>query len=356
MSQKSVDTLKRLKENMETGNLPLENFPQKDVLELIHNENQLWLSWAAGKLELYEKVYRADMDAAIRQGKKAVLLSKMQELIDDLERSPANLLGTEKRIKELEEAETFQQIAQYKEFARKIYDKYIPQLAVTEMPFTGKGVIYTVITGDYDVLREPTFIDENYDYICFTDNRQLVSPVWSIRYIEDEDNLDPIRLARKHKILCCDYLKEYDYSIYLDGKLQIKGDLRKMLTYYSKGSSMLCFPHHVRECAYKEAETCIILGKDAAEIILEQMRGYAVEGYPLNNGLIDSACLVRAHGDEQLQKVMKCWWQEVREKSRRDQLSIGYACWKNSFHYDLTDLFIYDNAYICKRRDREANY
>ena len=32
-----------------------------------------------------------------------------------------------------------------------------------------KKVIYTSIMGDYDVLEEPRFIPEGYDFICFTD-------------------------------------------------------------------------------------------------------------------------------------------------------------------------------------------
>ena len=65
---------------------------------------------------------------------------------------------------------------------------------------------------------------------------------------------------------------------------------------------MLCFPHFVRDCAYEEAIACIQYKKDNAQLILDQMQQYGDEGYPPRNGMIDSACLVRSHRSEELQK------------------------------------------------------
>ena len=38
----------------------------------------------------------------------------------------------------------------------------------------GKICVYTCITGDYDNLIQHTYIDKDYDYICFTDNQKLI--------------------------------------------------------------------------------------------------------------------------------------------------------------------------------------
>jgi len=99
----------------------------------------------------------------------------------------------------------------------------------------------------------------------------LRSEVWDIRIIEIEENLDKVRTARKYKILCHEFLKEYDYSIYVDGKIQIIGDVRKYMERYSKGSPMLCFPHFLRKCAYEEAAICMKAEKEAASVIMKQM-------------------------------------------------------------------------------------
>lgn len=243
----------------------------------------------------------------------------------------------------------------FKENARKAFENYKHRSDGKEKPFQGKGVIYTVITGGYDELNEPEYVDADFDYICFTDTPNMKSDVWKIVKIENPDGLDGTRLARKHKVLCHQYLSQYDYSIYVDGKLEIVGDFKKYIAEYSSGNTMLCFPHHVRDCIYAEANECIKLQKDNSEIINEQMQNYRNEGYPEHNGMIDSACLIRSHHDEKLKKVLECWWNEIKNHSRRDQLSFGYACWKNEYYYDISALYIYENEYIVKKRTWEIN-
>ncbi|MDE7250890.1 MAG: hypothetical protein K2N82_13635, partial [Lachnospiraceae bacterium] len=77
-----------------------------------------------------------------------------------------------------------------------------------------------------------------------------------------------------------------------------------------------------------------------------QIERYRNAGYPEHNGLIDSGILVRELKNERVIKVMETWWQEVLHGSKRDQLSFNYACWKNDFVYDSTDLYIYENKYV----------
>ena len=38
--------------------------------------------------------------------------------------------------------------------------------------------------------------------------------------------------------------------------------------------------------------------------------------------------LVRQNHDDKLNKVMEGWWNEIMTRSNRDQLSLGYICWK----------------------------
>ena len=85
-----------------------------------------------------------------------------------------------------------------------------------------KLAIYTAFTGDYDTLKQPEFIDENCDYICFTDNPNLESDLWTIIQM-DESILDNNRKAKQYKLLPHKYLKDYKYSFWLDGTFKIKG-------------------------------------------------------------------------------------------------------------------------------------
>ena len=69
-----------------------------------------------------------------------------------------------------------------------------------------KIAIYTAFTGDYDTLKQPEFIDENCDYICFTDNPDLESDLWTIIQME-ESVLDNNRKAKQYKLLPHKYLR-----------------------------------------------------------------------------------------------------------------------------------------------------
>lgn len=268
-------------------------------------------------MEEYLAIHGLLLDRAMEDEDRSGLTDCLEELVCDLQRTPADLSG---KMEDLRAARDLAMIAGFQKRARMVYEDYPHRVPEGNVAFQGRGVVYTVITGGYDVLREPEYVDKELDYICFTDNRELHSDIWKIRVIENAENLDNTRLARKHKILCHRFLPEYDYSVYVDGKIQIMGNLKAYIEKYSKGSAMLCFPHHVRQCAYEEAQICIVLGLDDEELIKKQMEGYR---------------------------------QEVRSKSRRDQLSLGYVCWKNDFYYDICDLFIYQNEYICKKRERE---
>ena len=213
-------------------------------------------------------------------------------------------------------------------------------------PFTGKGVVYCVVTGNYDQIREPKVINKDWDYILYTDSENIDSKVWRVRKTENKDNLDNRLLARKYKILGHEYLCDYDYSIYVDGKLQIIGDLTKYIEMYSCYESMLCMNHYLSADAYEEAELCKENGFEDPGRIDAQMIRYRQEGFPEGWGQVDTAILVRNHRDRKLKETMSDWWSEVAHCTARDQLSFTYCCWKNSFLYDSSPLFIADNDYV----------
>lgn len=221
--------------------------------------------------------------------------------------------------------------------------KYIQ---ASQHPFTGKGVIYTAVTGGYDNILDPEYVSPNFDYICFTDNPDFTSTVWQTRIIENPENLDNIRLARKLKCKAIDLFPEYDFSIWLDGKFCFKKDPTDLINCFSGGKSLLAFPHYERQCIYEEAEACLVAGKGVPAEILSQVEKMKNNGYPENYGLVDTGCLIRSHHDPQLKKTMDFWWNEIQNGSTRDQLSFNYSCYMNNFDFDLCNLYLYQNSYI----------
>nr|MBQ0091006.1 hypothetical protein [Candidatus Enterousia merdequi] len=89
------------------------------------------------------------------------------------------------------------------------------------------GVIYTCITGEYDNLIQHKCVNNNFDYVCFTDNKKLLQSGivngWVIKKLKYNKS-DDIRNARWHKIHPEKLFSQYDYSIWIDGNLNILND------------------------------------------------------------------------------------------------------------------------------------
>ncbi len=213
--------------------------------------------------------------------------------------------------------------------------------------FSGRGAVFSAITGGYDSIRDPEVVDDRLDYYLFTDSDNIQSDVYKVIKVDNEEVLDPVRLSKKIKIIGnWEYLPEYDFTIWMDGKLQITGDLMGYIKEYSKGAPLLCFNHYNRDDLYEEARVCSSIGIDYPEIIQKQVERYRAEGFPERYGLIDACLLVKDNKSESLKRAMNDWWTEVKNGSKRDQLSFSYAFWKNNVIFDTSPLLSIDNPIV----------
>lgn len=206
--------------------------------------------------------------------------------------------------------------------------------------------VYTSIFGGYDNLIEDQFQMEGVDYICFTD-RDIESKTWKVVKSTPIYN-DPNRNAKKYKVLPHRYLKDYDWSVWIDGNIKIISDVRPLCNdgVYKLYDHMQVFDK--RNCIYDEAQAILNFGKinserypekgiknwkDNPRLIVEQMNRYISEGYPKQNGLATTPIMVRSHHDEDVIKHNEDWWSEIKYNSKRDQLSFNYIAWKNDFNF-----------------------
>lgn len=193
-------------------------------------------------------------------------------------------------------------------------------------------VIYTAIFGGHDNLKTPKISNENIQYICFSD--QLIKcPPWKIIYIKPKFK-DGRREARKFKILSHKYLKDFKYSIWLDGSYEILDDLSKFVKKWLGKNCIAVKKHPVRNCLYDEALFCMKQKLDARKLIVKQINKYFREGYPKNNGLVESSILIRKH-TEDVKTFNERWWWEVKNFSRRDQISFNYITYKLNMNYSI---------------------
>ena len=127
-----------------------------------------------------------------------------------------------------------------------------------------KIVIYTAIYGNKDTLKNPLFINKDYDYLCFTDNKNIKSNILKIIYKEPVHE-DSVRSAKIFKAKPHEFLQDYDISLWIDANFLIKSDLSSFLvkSNYLEKATMMLFQHDQgRGCIYDEASVLIKDKKD----------------------------------------------------------------------------------------------
>lgn len=200
-------------------------------------------------------------------------------------------------------------------------------LDVAVMP--SQVVVYTAITNEtnkYDRLKEQRKIDST-DFVAFLE-KPVESSTWQCRSIHDGYQ-DPCRNAKIHKILSHVYFPDKEYSLWIDGSVDIKFpfSVSRLIQMHLSNCDIALFRHCKRKCLYAEAATCIKMGLDDPEIMRKQVERYRCDGYPVNQGLGECTILLRRHSD-QIKKMNEMWWEEICKGSRRDQLSFNYVARK----------------------------
>lgn len=190
-----------------------------------------------------------------------------------------------------------------------------------------KYVIYTVITNGYDKLLEPDKVQSEIDYICFTDSNDLKSNTWKIEKMPEwTKNIPNNKRQRMLKVLPHIILPEYEMSLYIDGNIKIKGDVKNMFKIVS-GHTISIPQHPTRTCIYREGIAVMRMKKDTPEHVMPQMERFLAENFPTENGMFETNIIFRRHNESECKRLMDRWALEIMMGSHRDQLSLTYAMW-----------------------------
>lgn len=208
-------------------------------------------------------------------------------------------------------------------------------------------VVYTAIFGGYDTLKDPVCKPDGVDFICYTDSNNLKSDVWKIVKV-NVDNLSPSIYNRRLKLLYpYTELKGYDYSLYVDGSIQIKSDVFTFLAkYIDKKPVLMNFKHPSNDDIFKEMISCIKEGRGNAEKLIEQYNIYINDGMPRYYGLSDNKIILRDNHSQLGEILMNEWLDHVVKYSGRDQVCLSYVLWKHNIHYNYFEENIEDNLFF----------
>ncbi len=200
-----------------------------------------------------------------------------------------------------------------------------------------KNTVYTCITGEYDDLQYQRYINFDWDYICFTDNEKLINAgnidIWEIRALKYTKS-DNIRNARWHKTHPHELLQNYEYSLWVDGNVNIiSGYIFNRIKNIIKKNKILSIPEHFeRNCIYDEISACEKSSKDNPKIMSKMQQILKSDKFPKNYGLHETTLIFRKHMDKKCIKIMNEWWHFIENYSRRDQLSLDYVLWENKLN------------------------
>ncbi len=212
-----------------------------------------------------------------------------------------------------------------------------------------KIVVYSCIIANYDSILEPLYAEPGIDYILFTDMDIPVGSKWKkidVTNWPEYSELTPTQLNRKIKMLPFRYLPDYDYSIYVDGNIEIVAPVSPLIEEMGNHGFGVHY-HRIRDCIYDEVGYVIYFKRADPELSHEQIEAYKNEGFPHHYGLYENPVLIRKHGDEEVCCLMGAWWEEYLRYPTRDQFSLPYIIWKTG--YDRSKIHIIE-------RNMDYNY
>lgn len=216
--------------------------------------------------------------------------------------------------------------------------------------------IYTVITGNYDTIKQPLVLTPGADYFLFTNNPHIKEAgVWKVVHIpshnivgrtERENN---ILLSRKVKMFPHEYLPEgYEWSLYIDADMVIKGDLNELLEILNKETLMAACRHSYCASVRREINDLINKGMVDTHQVEQQWQRYVDWGFKDDIGISENGLLIRQHNEPSVIELMELWWNEYQQGCLRDQVSLMPCMHKFGFmpSFQFIEENIRQNKYV----------
>lgn len=221
----------------------------------------------------------------------------------------------------------------------KIDISYVPTGQVLKHTYNNgineKIAVYTCITGGYDLPKKPLCDFQNCDYYLISDRKYQNIGKW--KQISINEIGLPQEVIGRGNICINRYIKmhpwlifpQYNYSIYLDGKVQPIADISR--PFCELGDSCIGgFLHRDRDDVYSEAAACCESMLISKEELIKTFNFLKTHAIPQHTGMIECSVLYRKHNDELCKKINNDWWELYLELGiERDQLTFTPALLAN---------------------------
>ena len=195
-----------------------------------------------------------------------------------------------------------------------------------------KIVVYTFNLGGKDLIKPIRHKEKGVDYVCFSDDFSLIDDSWE--HITICNTMDSLRrVARWFKANAHILFRNYKYSIWVDGRLELNQPIQKYIDLL-KDCDIATNRHPIRDCIYDEGAECIKQSLDLEKNIKHLLHQIEIKGYPKNNGLAETGVFIRRH-TKQVEQFNTLWSNILMQVCIRDQLSFDYLMWALKMKYAI---------------------
>jgi hypothetical protein len=185
--------------------------------------------------------------------------------------------------------------------------------------------VYTALIGGYEQLNDqPVALLSEIPFICLTDDPELKSTTWEIRYTPRMLPLDSVRSQRAMKIRPDVYLPEFDASLYIDNTILLSQTPELIFESYFSAGGFSVPSHSYRESVLDEFEAVAQGCLDHPSRLIEALERYKlICPEVLFEKPYWAAILIRDHRHPLIHGINEFWLSQVLQYSRRDQLSLN---------------------------------
>lgn len=193
-----------------------------------------------------------------------------------------------------------------------------------------KIAVVTAIAGGFDFLHDPKYYDRDVDYFAYIDSDEK-SDIWQVNKIEYTHFTQPRMTAKIYKLLIHKFC-DYDYTLWIDGALEMKAPIGELVDRFMGKYDMALFKHRIRDCIYEEhfasfKNTRHAIGEPKS-VREKRTERYKAEGMPVKYGLYECTFILRKN-NAKIRKFNNEWTEEVLISSSSDQIPFMYVLWKN---------------------------
>lgn len=199
-----------------------------------------------------------------------------------------------------------------------------------------KIAVYTCVAGGYDHIREPLTIENETDYYMISDDSAMAGKAYN--WVDIDEVVPDINMSPKDKNRYCKlhpYLlfPEYDYTIYLDGSIQI---IKPIIHYVKKvgKTGIAIHRHRERDCIYSEGIFLVWLGAANKDLLVQDIARYIDAGLPRHFGMFECGMIVTDIHNPMSAEIYENWYEEYMRSVKRDQQALIYTLWTMGLRAD----------------------